>query len=409
MKKRPKDRQEAPGAETRKPPDRQPAQEATARAPTGNKAARLILGIAAIAAVFLFPSFLLKLGVLIGGVVAVGSVIIPWAFGRDRTHTVLIGLFISSLALAVGLVLAEFAVRTVLTDLTTTRDNTSYFALRWREKVATNTLGFREREISPTPADSVYRIAVIGDSFTWGQGIQRSDRMTERLQALLEEASLNAEVLNFGRPGAQTVDHIRTLRDIVLPLQPDFVLMQWYVNDVEGHDKAGRPTPMRLLPSEAATRWLHRHSALYFLVDQRWQTLQGALGLGANHEAYMHGRFADPNSPNMMAAEAALKEFISIAKRAGVGVGIVAFPNLELVTSPAEFFMGYLIDRLMAICATEGIACVDLREVFAGVSDTDRWWVNKFDAHPGPRANAVAAEAVAAHFRTRWLAAADGR
>lgn len=67
--------------------------------------------------------------------------------------------------------------------------------------------------------------------------------MTERLEALLRDADLNAEVLNFGRPGSETVDHVETLQDAVLPLQPDFVLLQWFVNDVEGHDKSGRPMP----------------------------------------------------------------------------------------------------------------------------------------------------------------------
>jgi hypothetical protein len=230
--------------------------------------------------------------------------------------------------------------------------------------------------------------------------------MTEKLEKELRDAGLEVEVLNFGHPGHETVDHVRTLRDVVLPLEPDFVLMQWYVNDVEGSDKSDRPSVYRLIPSDDAMKWLHSHSALFDLVDDQWLKFQWQVGLSESYLHYMDRRFADPASPDMVAAQSAIRDFISTARNAGVGVGIVAFPHIAPSKSPADFPLAYLMDRLERVCAAEGVACVDLRQDLINVSGPDGWWANRLDPHPGPRANEVAAKAVAEEFIDRWRAEA---
>jgi hypothetical protein len=212
--------------------------------------------------------------------------------------------------------------------------------------------------------------------------------------------------LIFGTPGHETVHHVETLRDVVLGLDPRFVLMQWYINDVEGRDNRSHPAGLPLLPSESASRWLHRHSALYYLVNLQWQNLQSSLGLVESYRDYMDRRFANPRSPDMIAAQLALKSFITIAREAGVGVGIVAFPGMSASNSVDDFPYGYLIDRVMNLCAAEGIGCVDLRRSLVGLP-LDELWVNRYDGHPGALPNRLAAEAVAKHFGDRWKAEAN--
>jgi lysophospholipase L1-like esterase len=97
-----------------------------------------------------------------------------------------------------------------------------------------NSWGFREQEFEMSKPRGVYRIAVIGDSFTYGQGIPEEDRFTELMEKFLNDQMKKYEVLNFGRGGAQTVDEVATLRNIVLRMNPDFILLQWFVNDFEG-------------------------------------------------------------------------------------------------------------------------------------------------------------------------------
>ena len=210
----------------------------------------------------------------------------------------------------------------------------------------------------------------------------------------------------FARPDAvaETIDHVAILRDFALPLAPDYVLLQWFVNDVEGHDKSGRPTFYRLVPSDFLTGYLHRHSVLYYLINDKWKTLQVKLGLVDTYEAYMVRRFRDPNSESSRAANDALEEFLHESTAAGIRVGVVAFPQLAETEGLVENYpLGFLMDRVLETCREQQIICLDLRPVFAPVSPASKLWANRLDGHPGRLANEMAAEAILRTFATEWL------
>src|SRR5438445_129949 len=97
-----------------------------------------------------------------------------------------------------------------------------------QSQISTNRLGYRDRELGPKDPDR-YRIAVIGDSFTWGQGVEAEERFSNLIGGVLGP---HYEVLNFGIPGHDMPQHLEVL-DQVLPMHPDFVLLQLYINDFE--------------------------------------------------------------------------------------------------------------------------------------------------------------------------------
>lgn len=171
---------------------------------------------------------------------------------RQSAYSLFINLTILFITTIVLLVIIEFGLRFIFRDVTTTVDNESYFAKRWHKTVRYNTWGFRERDFDLVKPEGVYRIAVIGDSITYGQGIEERDRFTNLLEKQLNNENGNGgyEVLNFGRPGAETIDHLDFLNDPVLSTDPDFVLLQWYTNDVESRDKSERTRPLELIPSK---------------------------------------------------------------------------------------------------------------------------------------------------------------
>ena len=168
--------------------------------------------------------------------------------GEARAKRTLAKWAILGLTVAGLLLVGEYAARYMFSDVTSTGDNTGYFARQWKKTVRENSWGFREREFKLRKPQDVYRIAVIGDSITFGQGIGEEDRFTNLLQRRLNGRSNTGgyEVLNFGKGGAETVDHLEFLRYPVLYTNPDFILLQWYVNDVEGHDMRQRPRPLRI-------------------------------------------------------------------------------------------------------------------------------------------------------------------
>ena len=65
-----------------------------------------------------------------------------------------------------------------------------------------NSLQFRDEEFGPR-RPGVRRVAVLGDSFTEGQGVKEADTYPRQLEARLNEAEPGRwEVLNWGRRGA---------------------------------------------------------------------------------------------------------------------------------------------------------------------------------------------------------------
>lgn len=85
--------------------------------------------------------------------------------------------------------------------------------------VKINADGLWDAEIGPKRPGE-FRLAVLGDSFTWGVGAPYGQRFTE----LLEAKDKNLDVLNFGVAGFSPVQYLLQL-DKVLSLKPDFVIV----------------------------------------------------------------------------------------------------------------------------------------------------------------------------------------
>jgi lysophospholipase L1-like esterase len=93
-------------------------------------------------------------------------------------------------------------------------------------RVVTNARGLREaRAIGPRRAD-VFRVAAVGDSFTWGWGADNDATYPARLEALLKARTGHAvEVVNVSRPGDNLAGYLALLRQHTLPLRPDVVVV----------------------------------------------------------------------------------------------------------------------------------------------------------------------------------------
>jgi len=322
----------------------------------------------------------------------------------------IVAILMASVSTGVSLLAAEFGLRWLNADITTTDDNASYFARRWYRENPTrvNSLGFREDEV-PAKGPDTYRIAVIGDSFTFGQGISEEHRFSNRLEKRLNRHGDAFEVLNFGRPGAETHHHLRFLEETVLDQSPDFVLLQWFVNDVElSHE--GRPRVRQLIPGRKLSKWLHSRSALCFLLNRRFAALQNASGMAETYVENMRRRFTDPSTEESKAASDALDDLITTIKENDLPMGIVLFPLLVDVSGdPTAYPLGFLMDRVLDACRRMEIECLDLRPAFSKVARSRDLWVNRYDRHPNAMANEIAADTVHDVFAANWIDARRGR
>jgi len=92
----------------------------------------------------------------------------------------------------------------------------------------TNTLGLRDRDY-PLEKSAATRVVVLGDSFTWGWGVNDDEIYTERLEALL----LNTEVINLGVTAYSTGQELDYFKLKGVPYRPDIVLLAFCLNDFE--------------------------------------------------------------------------------------------------------------------------------------------------------------------------------
>jgi hypothetical protein len=296
---------------------------------------------------------------------------------------------------AAALVATEYGARLVVTG-TVVAASPAADARRVAPPVSLNSLGYREREFGPKGADR-FRIIVIGDSYAWGQGLDESQRFSNVLESLLGP---RFEVLNFGTPGHRIPDDVRELSRL-LPLRPDFVLLQMYVNDFETADMK-RPAPLPLLPRD----WrgpLDESSVLYRMLDDRWAHLQETLGLVDSYDAYMARYLADPQSPDAREAFGQLRRFFADARAAGVESGGVLFPAADAMGPFGSTYpFGFIHNQVKTTCVEARATCLDLLALFAGLPDPQSSWVTPFDAHPNAAMNRQAAIELLTTFQSMW-------
>lgn len=95
--------------------------------------------------------------------------------------------------------------------------------------------GLRDREFDQQKPPDVFRIAVIGDSVTFGLHSPQNDSYPKSLESMLNACkppdSPKFEVMNFGVPGYSAVQIARQLKTRVLAFQPDLVIYGYVLND----------------------------------------------------------------------------------------------------------------------------------------------------------------------------------
>jgi lysophospholipase L1-like esterase len=300
-------------------------------------------------------------------------------------------------ATALAVIAAEYAARLQYRHARTSGNARDYIAHggAWSAGPS-NGLGFRDREVTRKSPER-YRIVAIGDSFTWGQGIEREERFSNLLEGWLGP---RYEVFNFGVPGNNMREHL-TVLDRALEVSPDFVLLQLYINDFETRQML-RPHAYPLLPGRL-DRDLGQSSLLYVLVRNQWSRVQEMTGVSESYVHYMERNLRDPNGVNSVEAFGLLKQFFERARAAGAKVGVVLFPETDALGAHGKDYpFGYLHDGVRRACRDENVGCLDLLPLFSTFADPRSAWVSPLDAHPNAMANRRAANEILHAFSADW-------
>lgn len=158
-----------------------------------------------------------------------------------------------SIGLAIGLIMVELALRSFgigqapgdLRGLHQARPDRPWIyglrpnaSLRMRGEGAVtyqvNADGFRDRiHVRPKP-ENRFRIIILGDSVTFGYGVEQEQTFAQELEAYLSscDAEQTIDVLNLGVGGYNAYNESALLADIGGDYGPDLVLVQFCINDL---------------------------------------------------------------------------------------------------------------------------------------------------------------------------------
>lgn len=102
-----------------------------------------------------------------------------------------------------------------------------------RGHIRINSNGFRGREYDREVPAGVKRIAIIGDSETFGAFLKDHETLSESLELQLNRmsGSKSYEVLNFGVPGYNTSQEFALLKKKVIHYHPSLVILYYVFND----------------------------------------------------------------------------------------------------------------------------------------------------------------------------------
>ncbi|HEX5759251.1 MAG TPA: GDSL-type esterase/lipase family protein, partial [Thermoanaerobaculia bacterium] len=253
-------------------------------------------------------------------------------------------------------------------------------ALLMGARVRIDERGFRHAdpatEARRRPGERV--VAALGDSLTFGWGVDEADTWPDQLERLLRRRCPDggATVLNAGIGNSNTGMHRARYEELVRPLRPDWVILGWFINDAE-------PAPV---PSENPLLW---RSALAGLFSTRWR--QGAEVHLRDFRAYYGGLYRG-DQPGWRAARQALRALGARLRQDGAAATLLLLPELHEPRAFVSFAEIY--GQVAKEAHAAGFEVIDSSPAFPPGAG-DRFWVSPTDAHPNAAAHRIFAVAAA--------------
>jgi lysophospholipase L1-like esterase len=111
----------------------------------------------------------------------------------------------------------------------------------WDLTYEASSLGLRDVEHALRREGSTFRVVLVGDSFTFGQGVERDDCFAVKLGAILSDRGVPAETINVSNAGIGADGYRVLVRDVALRFDPDVVVVNVFGNDASARARGSAP------------------------------------------------------------------------------------------------------------------------------------------------------------------------
>lgn len=271
------------------------------------------------------------------------------------------------------------------------RPRWDYFDEQGCIRIDTNSLGFRDLEFPLQKRPGEFRVLALGDSFTYGCGVQLADSWPQLLeQALQHGRSTPVEVVNAGFAcGAHTpAGYTDWVRSDGLQFGPDLVIVGFCLNDMGD-------VPMLSYPEVKRTPVLGGFSRLLDFTVQRLRQR----AVRNQPRDFTEVVRADPSI--WQATQQGLLGLQQLLAEHRVPLLVAVFPMLSQLREDYPYAG---LHRMVAeFCAGHGIRCVDLAAPFLGRDERDLW-VHTTDQHPNHIGQRLIADGILDYLRREGMA-----
>ena len=265
--------------------------------------------------------------------------------------------------------------------------------------VKVNSHGLRDYEYKIEKDKDVFRIAVIGDSMTFGKGVKFEDTFAKQLEGMLNKGSNKKyDVLNFGVYGYNTLQERHTLEQYALNFSPDLVIIVYILNDPQDIINIYSEIPYIPVISELRP-WLNN---LYFYryAARNYANVKGRLKGSPPYEKIMEYGY-DDSTIEWQRTEDNLQAIYNTTRREGIPALLVIFPKIyELDNYPFT----ELHEKVEITAREQGFYVLDLFPYFEGLDERELW-VDAFeDHHANKKGHLIAAKAIYEELVKKGLA-----
>ncbi len=255
-----------------------------------------------------------------------------------------------------------------------------------------NPFGFTDRVRAPRkPQGIARRIAVLGDSFVWGDGLDWRLVWSHRLEQMVTAAGAPIEILSCAKKGWSTLDQLEFLQEYGPTLDLDAVLIGLVTNDPD----VGLVVQRQLDLRQSITILPNVGGALMSRLDH-------VLAWHDDTYGYRNWAKALYSEENLVAYQAVLDELAQTCRESGWDLSVMITPNgpHEERSYGPELC---LIEHLLTVAEIPYVNAQYALTRQLGRFSRSELQVSPVNGHPGPRIHQVYTRVALDFLITRGL------